>query len=147
MDKDRIHLLVRIVAFLVGGLFLYAGIVKALDPLRFANDINNYHLVPWSLTVRAAFYLPWLEIVCGLGLIFHRLFSGAVAITFALMVVFLVATVSAKVRGIDISCGCFGSASSSLSFGWHLLLDLAILGALLALWLSRDRTQPAIAGQ
>jgi len=46
---------------------------------------------------------------------------------------FIVATVAAKVRGLDITCGCFGHASKNWSFSAHLTLDLGLLAALLVL--------------
>jgi uncharacterized membrane protein len=130
----------RLLAALVGAVFLYAGVSKAIDPLEFARDISHYQILPWSLGVRFAFYLPWLEILCGLGLILDRLFAGALAITTALMLLFLGATLSARMRGINITCGCFGTASSNLTLTWHLVIDLCLLGALAALWLRRART-------
>ncbi len=126
-----------ILGLLAGGVFLYAGVLKLIGPPHFASDIMNYQIVPWSVAVRVAFYLPWLEVACGLAIIFRRLFEGALAITGALMVLFIGATIAAKVRGIDISCGCFGSASGNLSFGWHLILDFILLGLLFLLWLWR----------
>jgi hypothetical protein len=51
----------------------------------------------------------------------------------ALVSIFIVATVAAKVRGLDITCGCFGHASKNWSFSTHLALDLVLLGALLFL--------------
>jgi hypothetical protein len=83
--------------------------------------------------VRLAFYLPWLEILGGLALIFRRLYSGALVLVLVLMLVFIGATISAKARGLDISCGCFGHVSDQLSFAWHLVLDFAILAGLGAL--------------
>jgi putative oxidoreductase len=134
LDAGRPRFVRLALAVIVGGVFIYAGGVKLLDPLRFASDISNYHILPWAVAVRLAFYLPWLEVLCGLALIFQRLFNGAVLITGALMLIFLVASVSAKARGINISCGCFGSASGNLSFAWHLVLDLVLLAVLVALW-------------
>jgi putative oxidoreductase len=133
----------RGLAVLAGAVFLYAGSAKVTDPLHFASDISNYQIVSWSIGVRLAFYLPWLEILCGLSLIFHRLFTGAVVITSALMLVFIGVTVAAKARGIDVACGCFGSVSSSLTLTWHLVLNGCILAALVILWLTRDRV-PAV---
>ncbi len=124
----------RGLAVLVGAVFVYAGIVKVADPLRFASDINNYQIIPWSIGVRLAFYLPWLEILCGLALITRRLYSGALSILLGLMLIFIGATIVAKARGIDITCGCFGAASNNLGFVGHLVLDLALLAALIALW-------------
>ncbi len=122
------------VAVIVGALFVYAGAVKVLDPVGFAGDIENYKMMPWPIGVRLAFYLPWLEILCGLALITRFLYRGGLLILTALMAVFVVATIVAKMRGLDISCGCFGHASKYLSFAWHLALDFVLVAALLFLW-------------
>ena len=138
--KSRATLFFRLLAIVAGGVFAYAGAVKLIDPLRFAADITNYDLVPWSVAVRVAFYLPWLELLCGLALIFRFLYSGALALTSSLMLVFIGASVIAKARGIDVSCGCFGSISGNLSFTWHLLLNFALLAILIGLWLQGRRS-------
>jgi putative oxidoreductase len=91
--------------------------------------------VPWPISVALAFYLPWLEIFCGFALVIRLLYRGALSILTALIMVFTLATVAAKVRGLDITCGCFGHASQHWSFPAHLLTNLAILAALLALFL------------
>jgi putative oxidoreductase len=128
------HFLWRILAIIIGALFVYAGALKAWDPVRFAGDIQNYHVLPWALNARLAFYLPWLEMICGFGLIFRRLYSGALALLLALLLVFIGASIAAKARGIDISCGCFGHLSDQLSFAWHMALDFAIFAGVAALW-------------
>jgi putative oxidoreductase len=123
----------RAVDLIVAAVFIYAGAIKALDPIRFAGDIDNYKILPWAIGVRLAFYLPWLEVFCGLALIARRLYLGGLSILTALVSIFIVATVAAKVRGLDITCGCFGHASKNWSFSTHLALDLVLLGALLFL--------------
>src|SRR6266516_4725299 len=124
----------RIVALIIGGIFIYAGVMKIFDPVGFANDIDNYKILPWALTVRLAFYLPWLEILCGLAVILGLLYRGGLLILTVLISIFIVASVIAKARGLDISCGCFGHASKYLSFFGHLALDFVLLGVLVALW-------------
>ncbi len=127
-------------AVVIGGLFIYAGAMKIADPTQFARDIQNFRIVPWSIAIRMAFYLPWLEIIAGLALIFGVLRHGALAILSTLMVVFIAATISAHARGISLDCGCFGAASKGMSFWTHMLIDFAILGGLVALWiLPRER--------
>src|SRR6201993_3199353 len=86
------RLLWRILDLIVGGIFIYAGVIKALDPIRFANDIDNYKTIPWFIGVRLAFYLPWLEIFCGFALIFRILYRGGLAILTALIGIFIAAT-------------------------------------------------------
>lgn len=136
MDSFRSNILWRIVALIIGGIFIYAGGMKIFDPAGFANDIDNYKILPWPLTVRLAFYLPWLEILCGLAVILGVLYRGGLLILTMLTSIFIIASVIAKARGLDISCGCFGHASKDWSFTTHLALDFAILIALSALWIS-----------
>jgi putative oxidoreductase len=126
----------RILDLIVGGIFIYAGVLKMLSPVRFASDIDNYKILPWTIGVALAFYLPWLEILCGVALVLRLLYRGALSILTALILVFTFATVAAKVRGLDITCGCFGHASQHWSFAAHIATNFAILAALLALWFS-----------
>jgi putative oxidoreductase len=123
----------RILDLVIAAIFIYAGVLKALDPVQLAHDIDHYKILPWTVGVGLAFYLPWLEIFCGLALIFRLFYRGALSILTALVVIFLVATIAAKARGLDITCGCFGHASQNWSFPTHLALDLAILVALAVL--------------
>ena len=137
----------RIVDVIVGGIFIYAGAIKVFDPVQFAIDIDNYKILPWTISVGLAFYLPWLEMFCGLALILRRLYFGGLSILTALVAVFLVATIAAKARGLDITCGCFGHASQNWDFPTHLAIDLAILVGLLVLSfrvVSGNRLQNAV---
>ena len=129
----------RILDFVLAGIFIYAGVLKAFDPVQFASDIDNYKILPWPVSVALAFYLPWLEIFCALGLVFRFLYRGALSILSASIVVFTLATIAANVRGLDITCGCFGHASQHWSFPAHLATNLAILVALLALFFAHAR--------
>jgi putative oxidoreductase len=162
------NVLWRIIDLIVAAMFIVAGIAKILnldqliadlqhlrfasafadlgnlslaDPAEFAHDINNYRILPWILSVALAFYLPWLEILCGLGLVFRVLYRGALSILTALIVVFTLGTIAAKVRGLDITCGCFGHASQHWSLLAHLVTNLAIVAALVLLWFSSRSTK------
>lgn len=135
--KQMKHVFWRALDFIIGAIFIYAGLVKVLDPVGFANDIDNYKTIPWVVGVRVAFYLPWLEIFAGIAVATHKFYRGGVLILFGLTTVFIVASVIAKARGIDITCGCFGHASKNWSFGWHLTLDFAIFAALALLLFKR----------
>ena len=141
MDLPSRRILWRIVALIVGGMFIYAGVIKAVDPLRFAIDIDNYKMLPWAIGVRLAFYLPWLELVCGFALILRFFYRGGLFILTALTVIFIASSIIAKVRGLDITCGCFGHASKNWNFTTHLGFDFAILVALVALWVSSRAQQ------
>ena len=136
------RVLSRILDFVLAGIFIYAGILKAIDPVQFASDIDNYKILPWPVSVALAFYLPWLEIFCALGLVFRFLYRGALSILTLSILIFTLATIAAKVRGLDITCGCFGHASQHWSFPAHLITNLTILAALLALRFSNRLRKP-----
>jgi len=123
----------------LGGLFVYAGIVKALEPLDFAQNIRNYQLVGQSLSFVAALVLPWLEILAGAFLVAGIWKRGAALVVSALLVFFIFLTVLTMVRGLDVECGCFGPAARKA--GWSVILeDLAMLA--LGLGLLLEKRQP-----
>jgi putative oxidoreductase len=140
MDFSWRNVVWRIVDALVGAIFIYAGAIKVFDPIRFANDIDNYKILPWTIGVGLSFYLPWLEIFCGLALAARVLYRGGLSILVVLIGIFIAATIAAKIRGLDISCGCFGHASKNWSFSTHLALDSVLLISLFLL-LRRARRQ------
>ena len=103
----------------------------SFSPESSFTPVRSRHLIRFSVAL--AFYLPWLEIFCAVGLVFRFLYHGALSILTASIVVFTLATIAAKVRGLDITCGCFGHASQHWSFPSHLATNLAILAGLLVL--------------
>ena len=112
----------------LAALFLYAGAVKVADPVAFAETVRGYRLLPEGVAVSAtAFYLPWLEIACGLALLIPRYHRAAAGLVSVLMAVFMVALLSAWWRGLDIRCGCFSTASEA-SYPYLLGRDVVILG-------------------
>lgn len=110
----------------LGGLFVYAGIVKALEPLEFAQNIRNYDLVGRSLAFIAAIVLPWLEIVAGALLIAGLWKRGAALAISGLLVFFIALTVVTMIRGLDVDCGCFGAIDRKAGLG-VIIEDLAML--------------------
>lgn len=119
----------------LGALFVYAGALKVGHPLDFQQAIENYRLLPGFATLPLAFYLPWLEIICGLALVFGRSLRAAAGIVAALCVVFLVGLVQAWIRGLDIQCGCFGSAPETGGLLWSIIRDLLLLAVAGGIWL------------
>ena len=118
--------LLVIFRLVLGGLFVYAGVVKVVDPLEFAQNIRNYRLVGQSLSFMAAVVLPWLEILAGVALaagIWKR--ASALIIT-GLLVFFILLTLVTIARGLDVECGCFGALSRKSGFG-VILEDLGML--------------------
>jgi len=125
----------------VGGLFLYAGALKIADPLGFAQDIDNYRLVPRAIAFFVALILPWVEVLAGAALI-AGLFTRTSAGLISLMLVFFILLVAVTMaRGLDVDCGCFGALSRKA--GWGLILeDAAMLFMAVLLAFSRPKRLP-----
>ncbi len=126
----RISLLVR---FVLGAVFILAGVPKIMDGAAFAGAVYNYQLLPDVLINFFAVFLPWLEVVTGFLLISGIWLPGAVVIYNGLMVIFISALVISAFRGLDISCGCFSTDSKDVINGWTIFRDAVLLLASLYL--------------
>jgi hypothetical protein len=89
----------------LAGVFIYAGLVKLLDPRTFAHAIAQYDLVPEGLLPLVAIGLPSLELLAGLGLILEV--RGSLTVIGVLLLIFLVVLGLAVWQNLDIDCGCF----------------------------------------
>ena len=123
--------------------FLYAGIEKLRDPLAFADSIASFQILPDALINLVALSLPVLEIFLGLMLLTDYEAGLAALTTLILMAVFIVALISALVRGLEVDCGCFGSSEPSV---WQMYLTIGrdlLFGAMAWLVLVTDfKKQP-----
>lgn len=91
----------------LGGIFLWSGTGKLLDPDAFARIISVYELVPDALLLPVAFGLPLLEVVAGLGLIFDLRY--ALSLVTGMLMLFVVVLQFGILKGLEIDCGCFSA--------------------------------------
>ncbi len=130
---------------LVAAVFIFAGGMKIVDPEDFTWDIQAYQMpIPYLMAAMTALFLPWLEIFCGLAILTGRLIHGACLLLFGMIVVFNVGIISVWVRGIKISCGCFGDTGIE-NYGLHLAMNSFLAGCLvfIFLFMKADKTQPS----
>ena len=126
--------------YLISAVFIYAGIIKYVRPDLLLVDIQSYNILPHRLAYFGAFLLPPVEIVAGIGVIYARYRKVAAGTLFFLTVIFIVALSSAWIRGLDISCGCFGKHKLEVNYPWLIFRDLVIASLSLRLCLS-NKTQ------
>lgn len=134
----------------LAALFAYAGAVKIWDftantwaTPQFFQDLLNYQLGSWAIPLPGfrltawdtlmvvAIYLPWLEVVAAVALLWRRFRLGAAALLTGLMAVFLIGLCSAWARGLDISCGCFGRSEKGIDYPLVFTRDLLFLATLI----------------
>lgn len=137
IHNDYLTMLSRLV---IGIMLIYASYYKVIEPASFAKSIWYYHMVPGSLINLMALILPWLELVCGLGLILGIFYDGAKVWATLMMVMFIIALSSTIVRGIDIDCGCFKASKGATGSAWKsLVFDLVAMLFVIQMLLSKSR--------
>ena len=116
--------------WLVGGIFLYAGILKIGNPQAFADSVATFQLLPSFLIPSLALGLPLFEITCGLLMILGWGRRPAALGILVLAGVFALALLQALLRGLEVDCGCFGGGAPSEGKTWLALGRDVVLGGL-----------------
>lgn len=129
-----------VVRVALGGVFLYAGILKIANPVAFAGSVAAYKLLPYFGNYLVAAVLPWLEAISGLLLVVGWRTRSAAVLTCMLNGVFMVALISTILRGLDIDCGCFQQGGDKTS-AWTAMGRDAVLLAMAISLLWKDRRQ------
>jgi uncharacterized membrane protein YphA (DoxX/SURF4 family) len=126
----------------LAGVFIYAGVIKLLDPRVFAHAIAQYDLVPEGLLPLIAIGLPALELLAGLGLILEV--RGSLTTVVSLLLVFLVLLGYAIWANLDIDCGCFTPAELDAQHSLQTAFwrDLMMIGATVFLYRRRRSRAP-----
>lgn len=137
IDDDYLTLLFR---FIIGLTFIFAAYYKIVEPSDFAKSIWYYHMLPGKLINLMALIMPWVELLCGLGLIFGVYYRGSVLLINIMMVMFIIALSYAVINGISIDCGCFkASKAGTDSAKATLWRDLGMMILTVQLLISRSK--------
>ena len=130
---ESLHPIFRV---LFGLLFAWASWDKLMNPYAFAEVIYNYQILPSWMINPVAVILPWIEMGCGIFLVFGVLGEGSLLILNGLMVVFTLLLGISIYRGLDINCGCFSLAGEGEKVAWVTLardFGLLLFGGLVFL--------------
>lgn len=117
LDDTGVPLLIT--RLVLGGLFVYMGWNKTMEPVDFMKMIHEYYLVPDSAYIvlnLIAVTLPWIEMLCGVLLIAGVMIRGSALILLLMLTVFTVAVIWRAVNiysaggiafcEIKFDCGC-----------------------------------------
>ncbi|NBV85122.1 MAG: DoxX family protein [Verrucomicrobia bacterium] len=135
----KMNKLVFLVRLVVSGLFIVAAFLKLRDYDLTLIAIYQYDLMSWENAGRLAAALPWLEMAGGVGLWIPRLRLGGATLCAGLSAMFIAALASAVIRGLDVNCGCFGTADLHVTALKRLGEDLVLLLLCLGLWVFEAR--------
>lgn len=112
----------RVLAWILGAIFLYAAIPKVLDPRPLLTIIWGYRILPAGPINLVAIYMPWLELFVGLGLVTGFMRRGAALWAFFLLTLFEAALLVNAFRGVNVACGCFSQSAEDVHNAWFLVL-------------------------
>ena len=128
-------LLTMLMRLTVGGVFIYSGFTKAIDPWGSCYKITDYlaamGLTEWTGTALfVAVELAVIEFVLGVVIAVGAYRRGSPILALILMLVMTPLTLWLAVTGAVPDCGCFGDAlhlSNWATFGKNVLLLLGII--------------------
>lgn len=119
--------LVLITRVFIGLLFVFSSLEKIVDPSAFARSVADYGLLPSWMPAIIATVLPWVELLCGFAVLFGVFLPGSSLLLSTMIFIFTLAVMSALLRGLDISCGCFTQDPAAGRIGWIKVLQNASL--------------------
>jgi uncharacterized membrane protein YphA (DoxX/SURF4 family) len=95
----------------LGGIFLFAGIIKLPHIETLIWEIEQYQILPEFLVSAFGYTLPTLEITLGTLLVFGIILRASTVVSGLLVISFTIAKLTAFTRGLEIDvCPCFGPA-------------------------------------
>jgi len=112
----------RAAIVIVSACLLYAGWQELTAPTTFAYAIAAYELIPLGLTPLFALTIPVVMILAGLSLLSSVFRVGGALAAGFLLTAFTGAIISAKMRGLDINCGCAAGIDLSIQKSFPLLI-------------------------
>ena len=127
--------------WVLGAVFIYMGLSKALHPEDFLNLVRQYELTNNPIILNSiAAALPWFEAICGLLLVAGIAVRGTALVSVLLLVPFTLviakrALALSAIKGVPFTsikfdCGC-GAGEVVI---WHKLIENGLL-VLLGIWL------------
>jgi uncharacterized membrane protein len=113
--------LANLVAVILGLLLIWSGWIHFQNPYEFFESIVDYTIVRRTEAAVLASIMPGVMLVTGAGLVFGFWKSASNCLGSSLFILFATVQATALVRGLEISCGCFGPNSHQVS-GMNVIL-------------------------
>ena len=129
---------------LLGGVFVWAGAVKAHDVPAFAGQVAAYQLLAYDWNYAVAATLPFVELLAGALLLVNVRVKPAALLLLLLNALFIAVLASVVARGLSIDCGCFGPDAGTTPLQ-ALGRDIVLLALAIAVYRQHDRYVPPTA--
>ncbi len=138
---ERNHYVVLVFRLILAVFFLTSAYGKLVDIERYSVDaVYNFGILPMFLARPFGLVMPFIELLCGLGLLFGVL-TRLSALGIALMsVAFFIAKAIVLSQGRSIECGCFGAVIDTLA-SVTIFMDIPMMVLALVIMFSAPETR------
>lgn len=130
ISMKHLALLLRI---LLGGFFIWSGVVKLLDLKAFVETVANYQMLDRPIDAYVGYFIPWLEVFVGLAVLSGIFLRAGLFIYGGMLLGFSSAIAWVWNQGLNINCGCFGESDEPTNYPLHLALNTGLF--LAVVWL------------
>lgn len=143
-EMKTARIIVSACRIVVAVVFIAASLPKILQPHDFALAVFRYQMAPYWFVNIVAIFLPWVELIAGLVLLFVPSLRDAAALLLLGLLVFFTTAITINIfRGIDIACGCFSVDPDASRIGWRKVGENLLLVAAAAVAFRESRRQHA----
>ena len=133
--------MILVFRLILAAFFLTSSYGKLVDIERYSVDaVYNFGILPMALARPFGLVMPFVELLCGLGLLFGIL-TRLSALGIALMSLsFFIAKAIVFSQGRSIECGCFGAVIDTLA-SVTIFIDLPMMVMALMIMLAPSQTR------
>ena len=118
MNRRTIIRLTQIIfRFILGGMLIFAGILKIQDNTTLFESVAYITWLPIFFKSLIIDFLPWVEILVGGLLLFFLLDKWTITATLMIYLSFFIFAVWGQSSGLEIDCGCFGELDDNSFVG------------------------------
>jgi len=132
---------ILIFRLILAGFFILSACGKLVDVERYSVDaVYNFGVLPMLLARPFGLVMPFIELLCGLGLLFGVL-TRLSALGIGLMsIAFFIAKAIVLSQGRSIECGCFGAIIDTLA-AVTIFMDLPMLAFAAVIFFAPDSSR------
>jgi len=126
-ELDNNHYVILVFRLILAGFFLLSSCGKLVDIERYSVDaVYNFGILPMALARPFGLVMPFIELLCGLGLLLGVLTRLAALGISMMSLSFFIAKAIVWSQGRSINCGCFGAVVDTLA-SVTIFMDLPVM--------------------
>jgi len=132
---------VLVFRLILAGFFILSACGKLVDLEQYSVDaVYNFGVLPMVLARPFGLVMPFIELLCGLGLLFGVLTRLSALGVGLMSIAFFIAKAIVLSQGRSIECGCFGAIIDTLA-SVTIFMDLPMLAFAAAIYFAPDSSR------